>query len=634
MTWRSRLAGLSLTTQGPESIRIALGRFLPVMGIAAAVVVLSDIGWGSWLDRLVIATAVEVAIAALTLLALRAMARPGDQRTRVLPPVIVNVALRAGALALVVSAAATRPSDLAIRFLAITVTGALWAILLIWSIEAYRSSYRLLVAEEALVAESENALERGHEALVRERRRLARAVEETMMPALDAAQTALGTSRGGDSRDSERQVALVASSARELAHALATPPARAAYDPLRPPTDSRRLSWPVVGSMARGALVTPASVPLVMVMAVLLRIPVEWPGQWPEALPVVALPALALGAVTFLSNRWLRRFPSPGPWAIAGGVLRLTVVFLTTWWLMSSLIVNLRVWPADPTWSGEPVGLLPALWMMVVVLIAAGWRWLIQDNHRALASAIAAAEQCDRSVRDQQRRIEAMRQQLSRILHGPVQGAAYAISTVLRRQHDGTRSDVTVDLDLAIVTLQNAAREIEEALTSSGSSLASLQDCLDHLAAWRGYIQIDESWQPEALQALSTDDEWSARIGETVIDAVVNAHRHGHATHVAVEVTLDVDTILVTCLDNGAGLAPSVTRGRGLARVEASAGSWSLARQGPRTVFHASIPRTRTTQPVFSTENQWLVDVDALMPSFLWMSQRTSGHIAGLSGMR
>jgi signal transduction histidine kinase len=149
--------------------------------------------------------------------------------------------------------------------------------------------------------------------------------------------------------------------------------------------------------------------------------------------------------------------------------------------------------------------------------------------------------------------------------------AARAREEVARTLHDGVLQTLAVvqrrstDPELAALA-RDQERELREYLFGIEDRHT---DLLTRLRATAGRFERHEGATVEvvALDEASTDPKIAEALAGAVGEALTNAAKHGHATHVVVYVEPDDDEVFVSVKDDGVGFDPAATtEGVGLGR--------------------------------------------------------------------
>jgi signal transduction histidine kinase len=192
----------------------------------------------------------------------------------------------------------------------------------------------------------------------------------------------------------------------------------------------------------------------------------------------------------------------------------------------------------------------------------------LQDSQRR---TLAEADERDREV--------------SETLHRTVQGRLSASSLMVRL---GRRSEAQMVLnEIVDQTLPDLLARLHDGTEifnafapSPSATLAS--SSLEHFGL---EVQDEVDWN--AIAMMSPDVARDLR--RSLAENLTNATRHGHATAATIRATLALDTVIVTCEDNGSAVNLTGPAGLGsrihdeiVSRYE---GRWMIERHNDRTVF-------------------------------------------------
>jgi len=238
-----------------------------------------------------------------------------------------------------------------------------------------------------------------------------------------------------------------------------------------------------------------------------------------------------------------------------------------------------QVWQWDRFLGGLPRASTPGLWITVAIWIAV----LV-----VVSGAVSGALRTRAAVRDQVLRVlgpDALRevarqdhdrmeaQRLATRLHGDLQGRMVAAARRIERLMD---DEPAIEDELRV--LDELLGELSDVNVPAHGSLGQRLEELR--ARWHGFVTLDVVVQVDGRTLSPRQLERSV---EVVSEAVVNAARHGLATHVRVTVGADAASRTgsggVVLLIEDDGIGPRDGRpGLGTSYFAmASAGEWSLA---------------------------------------------------------
>lgn len=187
--------------------------------------------------------------------------------------------------------------------------------------------------------------------------------------------------------------------------------------------------------------------------------------------------------------------------------------------------------------------------------------------------------------------------QISRVLHGPIQGrlaaAAMALRVHLDRMQAGEAASVSDLSERITALLDDAAADLEHLSdpyeASSTTPSVALRDLINR---WGGFLQTNVDIESDAAEFLDDHPDWAARIIQCTEEALTNASRHGSARHATVHLSLEASSFLaLRVFDDGHGPDSHFEMGLGLNCITMSGGTWSLApREGGGALLLARWP--------------------------------------------
>jgi signal transduction histidine kinase len=192
-------------------------------------------------------------------------------------------------------------------------------------------------------------------------------------------------------------------------------------------------------------------------------------------------------------------------------------------------------------------------------MVVAEMQQLTESLHREVAGANAA--------------LWAQRRHLARVLHGPIQSALHA---------------ATLRLALSLkenLPLETALTHAKEAIERALQALDLTQDAaLPHTVnlaegitritgLWDGVAHIELETAGQVSDDLAADPVLTEALLQILTEACSNAVRHGHATHIAVQIGKDGADIRMVVTDNGRPTKPGEA-GQGTALLDEIALDW------------------------------------------------------------
>jgi len=186
-----------------------------------------------------------------------------------------------------------------------------------------------------------------------------------------------------------------------------------------------------------------------------------------------------------------------------------------------------------------------------------------------------------------------IRRDLSRLLHGPIQGRLAAVRMKLHLLSEADSGRVAPlsqeDIDQLALMVEYIAHDIEtltEPLTPKiALDVSAEMDAI--VANWKGLMHIDFAPSNGATLLLERDSLLAQRVVDACSEAITNASRHGQATRVAIAIqVVDVETALrITVEDNGRGAHGNIVPGIGLEDISADGGQWKFLPTSSGTTF-------------------------------------------------
>jgi len=238
----------------------------------------------------------------------------------------------------------------------------------------------------------------------------------------------------------------------------------------------------------------------------------------------------------------------------AGGIS--TLVTAAWWWSPGVLLSGAS---AIVFWCANTF--VVAAFIVIVMLIAERIDTWQREVDSALQASAAASLAARTSIRD----VDRFREEIASTLHSHVQ--ARLIVACGRLEHprgpdvDGALRALTMIEQVDIPQL----RHMTDEHTARPHSLTALVGAFDDVQV---QLQIDETFAPGD----------NGPVVEVVREAIVNAVRHGGASHVRVNVHTQGRDWLITVADDGLGPSSQAIGGLGLVLVDAaSRGRWELA---------------------------------------------------------
>jgi signal transduction histidine kinase len=359
--------------------------------------------------------------------------------------------------------------------------------------------------------------------------------------------------------------------------------------------------------------------PSVALIVVLL-----WAQIVPSCAPRDALVMTSGVLVIVIGHLIGRVIPAGPPWA--SGLINL----LTYPALVASFLWSARSPVVACRWDGSNTELLAVasvgagcLALLAMVLEVGR---LSRGDAANLASRIrvgeAMAAELDRAG-------ERMRDQVSLVLHGSVQGRLTAVSLALRTHIDevkaGGHPDQRQLLERVTLMLERALEDVQSVFAGEPppESIDTRMQVMK--AQWLGLLDISWGVSPRAAEVLGADPDCAAWVYEILGEAITNASRHGGAGSIHLRIDVDHETggwLVISAIDDGAGPTVDLREGLGTERVRVRGGSWALE-PGPE-----GGSRMIVTFPIRASGDEGWATVRDNRPSAPWpatMGQQDAG---------
>lgn len=186
------------------------------------------------------------------------------------------------------------------------------------------------------------------------------------------------------------------------------------------------------------------------------------------------------------------------------------------------------------------------------------------------------------------RHVEHERRRLGLVLHGTVQSNLTRAALGLERWDpddpaamEQLVADVRIALQTALAVFDPTSTPVDQLATVRAAVLPRLQ-IWDGVVTWR--LSISDSAEEPVDPVVAGD------AGDVVGEALVNAVRHGQAERVDIAIGRDARALVIQVTDDGIGVAGSARAGAGFGGMARAGFSWTLDRQGDRTVLVVRIP--------------------------------------------
>lgn len=380
------------------------------------------------------------------------------------------------------------------------------------------------------------------------------------------------------------------SEVRQLSHELAADPAAAVAATSR----SRASFWSSFVAVWRLGDVPPR---FVFWMIVILAVPYGLNDTGPQSIPLVLL-GLPVGflAIKYL-DAWRRRLLNRHAtwahfWTAAAMYVLVAEISAATINLMEPLYPNLLDF-IDALWWLVPLALL-LIWYIAGA--AFGARNLVQQT----TAELLERNRQNRMANDELRaRLAAARSRIYRLVHGTVQGRLAAVSLALaavaKESDEVKRGEL---LRQALAQLETTTTELHAQFALSSAPIDFEEQYAQMAGGWRNLIELTLDASEDVLARLSNDPYLADELLGAIQEGITNAHRHGHAKRVDLQVLIDSDQLELR-ISNPVGLGTAAESkgqsGSGIDGIAKTAQSVKFSRGQDLSILTATWKLNRTS---------------------------------------
>lgn len=210
------------------------------------------------------------------------------------------------------------------------------------------------------------------------------------------------------------------------------------------------------------------------------------------------------------------------------------------------------------------LGVAVASWLMSVALAA---RKAMVEDQRRLEDVTAELKwlvaRTSALMWERQR-------DLSRILHGPVQGAlsAAAIRLDLAKGDPSELARIVRESRVSIMDAVSAITAPHQNAVAVEQSFAQIID------GWEGVVDIRVDAEAETFNLVNTDSSGARMLVDLIQEAVGNAARHGEARSITVSLRMEANLLRAEIIDDGRGIEPGSRRGLGSRLLDECTVEW------------------------------------------------------------
>lgn len=213
-----------------------------------------------------------------------------------------------------------------------------------------------------------------------------------------------------------------------------------------------------------------------------------------------------------------------------------------------------------------PIGAI-SIWLMIFLI--RGVSATIEIRNRDLAKV-----QIELSAALDKLRVElaSVRNRLSKILHGSVQGRLASVSLALTASAN-SKSDASELLTQAKSQLDLAKQDLQDAF-SNNTATQNFDEQFDELVSgWRGLVVTEIDLPTEVRQLLNRNSILGVKVIEAMQECITNAVRHGSANQIAIAFSSDEVSLDMRASNQGELEPTQFTPGLGWRQLEAGANS-------------------------------------------------------------
>jgi len=174
--------------------------------------------------------------------------------------------------------------------------------------------------------------------------------------------------------------------------------------------------------------------------------------------------------------------------------------------------------------------------------------------------------------------LSSVRNRLSKILHGSVQGRLASVSLALTASAN-SQSDASELLTQAKSQLDLAKQDLQDAF-SNNTATQNFDAQLDELVSgWRGLVVTEVDLPADVRQLLNGNSILGVKVIEAMQECITNAVRHGSANQIAIEFSIDKTKLEMRARNHGELEPTQFTPGLGWRQLEAGADSTEMTNQ-------------------------------------------------------
>jgi signal transduction histidine kinase len=223
--------------------------------------------------------------------------------------------------------------------------------------------------------------------------------------------------------------------------------------------------------------------------------------------------------------------------------------------------------------------------LIVLVVLGLGIRaGFAASQERSIARLEELNDQLSREISLIEQSIWIAKRNWSFIVHGTVQGAL----TVAHTRLNQAGKDKDSVLKLVKGDIERARTALESGLVTRQSASSEFEDLRE---TWDGVCEIRIQYEPDLLEAV--DETSRICTVEIVKEIVGNAFRHGAATKISFQITIEDQRVQIFAVNNGSPVTES-TIGLGTDLLNELTESWNITNENEGVAVRAVIPFRRS----------------------------------------
>ena len=268
-----------------------------------------------------------------------------------------------------------------------------------------------------------------------------------------------------------------------------------------------------------------------------------------------------LYVLKFLWPRSLRVMP------VGVGLLVLLAIYtLFNVGLQNLFASNESAISGTATWSNvTQIGLVIRIGSAMLISVLA---MLDEHGEQNRASLAELNQQLEELIARLRRETWGLHRSISLAIHGPVQSVL--VSTAMRLSAANRSED----------SIKDARKRLDQALDAIAHDqheTVSIEGALDDLRGlWQSVVRITYDVEPDAHERLASDAGLRRCVIEICRESTSNAIRHGKASSVAMEISVEGDALQVRVVDTGRGISTDPIAGLGMAMLDDTCLNWTL----------------------------------------------------------